>query len=330
MLALLFVQTSGQETVVDIAIDNDNFATLEDALTTAGLVGNLQGEGPFTVFAPTNDAFQAAFSGLGTSLNDLMSAGNLTGILQFHVVPSRVFSANITSGLQLKTLEGRNLTFGVAGGVVTVTGGRGTSATVTSANISASNGVIHVINAVLLPPPPETTDEGNTNEGEENIGGEGDNQGGTEQEMPQQTVVEIIVSETSLGRLVASLNATGLNEALESGTGNFTVFAPNDEALEGIESVEVAVLQKHVVPGRVDLTNGATFATLLNGTNLTVSVSGDETQVSVGEASATIVKTMNASNGVVHVINAVLNDSGVKAHCSILVAIFAAMWLMMA
>jgi uncharacterized surface protein with fasciclin (FAS1) repeats len=135
---------NGQEgTIVDIAAGDDRFETLVAAVVAADLADTLSGEGPFTVFAPTDDAFAALPEGTIEAL--LADIPTLTGILTYHVVPGAVMSTDLTDGMMAETVNGQSVTIGVDGGV-TVNG-----ANVIIADIEASNGVIHVIDAVILP-----------------------------------------------------------------------------------------------------------------------------------------------------------------------------------
>jgi transforming growth factor-beta-induced protein len=132
--------------IVDTAVAAGQFTTLAKALQAAGLVDALKGPGPFTVFAPTDAAFAKLPAGtLDTLLKD--PKGELTKILTYHVVPGKVMAADITDGMTAKTLEGSTVKFTVKDGKVYVNG-----AQVTTADVPASNGVIHVINKVLIPP----------------------------------------------------------------------------------------------------------------------------------------------------------------------------------
>ncbi len=131
--------------IVEIASGTDGFATLTAAVTAAGLVETLQGEGPFTVFAPTDDAFAALPAGVLDALLLPENKDVLTQILTYHAVAGNVMAADVTDG-DVPTVEGQTVTLSTADGV-TVNG-----ANVIQADIVASNGVIHVIDAVLLPP----------------------------------------------------------------------------------------------------------------------------------------------------------------------------------
>ena len=131
--------------IVDTAVAAGQFTTLAKALEAAGLVDALKGPGPFTVFAPTDADFAKLPDGtLATLLKS--PKGELTRILTYHVVPGKVMAADITNGMTAKTLEGDTVKFTVKDGKVYVDG-----AQVTTADIAASNGVIHVIDGVLIP-----------------------------------------------------------------------------------------------------------------------------------------------------------------------------------
>lgn len=131
-------------TIVEVASANPDFSTLVAAVSAAGLVETLSGEGPFTVFAPTNEAFAALPPGVLDALLLPENKDALVKILTYHVVPGTVLAADITDG-DVATVEGQNVTLSTANGV-TVNG-----ATVITADVLADNGVIHVIDAVLVP-----------------------------------------------------------------------------------------------------------------------------------------------------------------------------------
>jgi uncharacterized surface protein with fasciclin (FAS1) repeats len=131
--------------IVDTAVAAGNFTTLAAALTAAGLVETLKGEGPFTVFAPTDAAFAALPAG---TVEDLLKPENkdkLIAILTYHVVPGKVMSTDLTEGMMAKTVNG-------AEAMITLDGGpKIDGAVISTADIAASNGVIHVIDSVILP-----------------------------------------------------------------------------------------------------------------------------------------------------------------------------------
>lgn len=139
--------------IVDTAVGAGQFTTLATALTAAGLVDTLKGAGPFTVFAPTDDAFAKLPAGtLDTLLAD--PKGALTKILTYHVVPGKVMAADVVKmdGAKVKTVNGAELTIKVSGSDVMLMDATGASVKVVKTDVTASNGVIHVIDAVLLPP----------------------------------------------------------------------------------------------------------------------------------------------------------------------------------
>jgi len=138
--------------IVDTAVAAGDFKTLAAALTAAGLVDTLKGPGPFTVFAPTDDAFAKLPAGtVDTLLKD--PKGDLTKILTYHVVPGKVMAADVVklNGQKVKTVQGGELTVGVNGDKVTLTDAAGNTVNVTTTDVAASNGVIHVIDGVLMP-----------------------------------------------------------------------------------------------------------------------------------------------------------------------------------
>ena len=135
-----------QPNIVGLAVDTDFLSTLVAAVQAGDLVETLSGEGPFTVFAPTNDAFAALPEG---TLDELLKPENkdqLVAILTYHVVAGKVMSTDLSDGMTAATVNGAEITIGTTDGV-TVNG-----ANVTAADIEAANGVVHVIDAVILPP----------------------------------------------------------------------------------------------------------------------------------------------------------------------------------
>ncbi|MEM1065861.1 MAG: fasciclin domain-containing protein [Pseudomonadota bacterium] len=131
--------------IVDTAVEAGSFETLVAAVQAAGLVETLKGDGPFTVFAPTDEAFAALPEGTVEELLKPENAEQLTAILTYHVVPGKVMSGDLTDGMEAATVEGSEVTIMTEGGV-TVEG-----ANVVTADIETSNGVIHVIDQVILP-----------------------------------------------------------------------------------------------------------------------------------------------------------------------------------
>ena len=137
---------AGEKDIVDPAVGAGNFTTLAAALTAAGLVDTLKGAGPFTVFAPTDAAFAALPAG---TVEDLLKPENkdkLIAILTYHVIAGKVMSTDLSEGLKAKTVNGAEVTITLDGGA------KVNGAVISTADIAASNGVIHVIDTVILPP----------------------------------------------------------------------------------------------------------------------------------------------------------------------------------
>lgn len=132
--------------IVDTAVGAGSFTTLVAAVQAAGLVDTLKGPGPFTVFAPTDEAFAKLPAG---TVDDLLKPENkakLTAVLTYHVVPGKVMSTDLSNGMKAKTVQGAEVTIMTQGGV------KVNNATVVTPDVAASNGVIHVIDTVIMPP----------------------------------------------------------------------------------------------------------------------------------------------------------------------------------
>jgi uncharacterized surface protein with fasciclin (FAS1) repeats len=268
-------------TIVDIAVEDGRFTTLVAALQAAGLAETLAGEGPFTVFAPTDDAFAALPEGTVEAL--LADIPQLTSILLYHVVSGKVMASDVANLESAETLQGQPVAISVDGGEVGIN-----DAKVLITDIQADNGVIHVIDSVLLP---------------------------ASEEAMSKTIVDIAAEDGRFTTLVAALQAAGLAETL-AGEGPFTVFAPTDDAFaalpEGTVDALLAdipqltdILLYHVVSGNVkaaDVVNMESAETL-QGQPLAISVDGGE--VGVNEAQV-LITDIQAANGVIHVIDAVL------------------------
>ena len=277
-----------EQDIVGIAAGSEDFTILTAALETAGLTEALQGEGPFTVFAPTDAAFENLLSALSISAEDLLAQPQLADVLLYHVVAGLVMSGDLQNGMTAETLGGQMITVDLSEGVKI-----NTSAVIT-ADIKASNGVIHVIDTVLIP---ETFQLASAT-------------------APLPSIVDIAVSNPDFSILVAALAKAELVEALQA-EGPFTVFAPTNAAFEallgelGITAEELLgqpqladVLLYHVVSGAVlstDLQNGMTAETL-GGQTITVDLT-DGVKIN---SSAVEIADIQASNGVIHVIDSVL------------------------
>ena len=145
VLALPACADGHSKDIVDTAAGAGSFTTLVAAVQAAGLVDTLKGDGPFTVFAPTDDAFAALPAGTVETLLKPENKDQLVSILTYHVVPGKVMSGDLSDGMTAATVQGSDVTIGTTDGV-TVNG-----ANVVQADIAASNGVIHVIDQVILP-----------------------------------------------------------------------------------------------------------------------------------------------------------------------------------
>ena len=282
MISVVPLNVSAEKTD-DIPTNASNTGIHESlvaALSHADLVTTLQGDGPFTVFAPTDDAFAAAGIDLSTFDTDEENA-TLVDILTYHVVSGNVMSSDLTDGMTATALNNDDLTFTVNSDSVLVN-----DANVVTADVESSNGVIHVIDKVLMPP---------------------------------ADLVDIPTVATGTGihtALVAALSQADLVTTLQ-GDGPFTVFAPTDDAFTaaGIDlstfdtdeenATLVDILTYHVVSGSVlssDLTDGMTAAAL-NTDDLTFTVNSDG--VKVNDANV-VSADVAASNGIIHVIDKVL------------------------
>ncbi|ABE37723.1 fasciclin domain-containing protein [Rhodopseudomonas pseudopalustris] len=137
--------------IVENAVNSKDHSTLVAAVKAAGLVKTLEGKGPFTVFAPTNAAFGKLPAGTVDTLVKPESKATLTKILTYHVVPGKLAAADLTDGKKLTTVEGATLTVKRSGDQVMLVDAKGGSSTVTIPNVNQSNGVIHVVDTVLMP-----------------------------------------------------------------------------------------------------------------------------------------------------------------------------------
>ena len=268
-------------TVVDVIVNSNTHSTLEAAVIAAGLDGTLSGTGSFTVFAPTDAAFAALPAGI---LDALLAdpSGDLTDILKYHVLTGKAMSSQLSDGQVISTILGKNITVTINANGVFINDKQ-----VTTADIEAENGVVHVIDAVLIPPV----------------------------EMPA-TVVDIVVNSPDHTTLEAAVVAADLAGTL-SGTGPFTVFAPTDAAFAALPAGTLDalladpsgdltdILLYHVVAGKAmsaDLSNGQEITTVL-GDNIVVTINADG--VFINDAKVTVAD-IEARNGVVHVIDEVL------------------------
>ena len=137
--------------IIQNAVNSKDHTTLVAAVKAAGLVDTLEGKGPFTVFAPTNAAFGKLPTGTVDTLVKPENKATLTKILTYHVVPGKLEAASLTDGKKLKTAEGEDLTVKLKDGKVWIVDAKGGTSMVTISNVNQSNGVIHVVDTVLMP-----------------------------------------------------------------------------------------------------------------------------------------------------------------------------------
>jgi transforming growth factor-beta-induced protein len=283
-------ETATRLDIVDAALADGRFTTLAAALSAAGLVDTLKGEGPFTVFAPTDEAFAALPAGTVEAL--LMDIPALTDILLYHVVAGAVPAAQVVEldGQEVETIQGSTVSIAVRGGSVYLN----ETTQVIITDIETSNGIIHVIDAVLLP---ESGEAG----------------------APLMNIVETAVADGRFTTLAAALGAAGLVETLES-AGPFTVFAPTDEAFAALPAGTVEalladipaltdILLYHVVSGEVlaaDVVSldGQEVETALAGSSIRIGL--DMGSVVLNDSARVIITDIQTSNGIIHVIDAVL------------------------
>lgn len=268
------------KSIVETAVDAGSFNTLAAALQAGGLVDALQGDGPFTVFAPTDEAFAKLPEGTVESLLKPENKDQLVAILTFHVVSGKLPAEKVVASSGAVSLNGQRIDFQVEEGSAFANG-----ATITSTDIACSNGIIHVIDEVIL---------------------------------PESKSIPAVAAEAKIfGTLLTAVTAAGLAETLSEG-GPFTVFAPTDDAFAKLPEGTVesllkpenrgklkAILKYHVVEGRIysDQALAAGTATTLEGQSVKIGVENGAAQVSGAKLVAT---DIDAANGVIHVIDSVL------------------------
>ncbi len=287
------------QTIAEIAMENDDFSSLAAALDRAGLTATLNGSGEFTVFAPTNAAFNTFLSANGFANLEAVPVNVLREVLLNHVVSGEVMSNELSTGY-VKTLgkgsasatNTLSMYINTASGVVINGGASNGGASVTTPDIDAENGVVHVVNAVIGLP----------------------------------TVVNHAIANPNFTSLVAALTRDDQPDfaGILSGTGPFTVFAPTNAAfaslltelsLPGLADVPQAVLENtlkyHVVAGAnvlsTNLTNNMMVETF-QGQSFSVQLMGSSAQITdaSNRVSAITATDVQASNGVIHVVDKVL------------------------
>jgi transforming growth factor-beta-induced protein len=266
--------------IVDTATEAGGFNTLLKAATAAGLVDTLKSAGPFTVFAPTDEAFAKLPAGTVDGL--LADPDALKAVLLYHVVAGEVTAAQVTGLSSATSVEGSPIAISIVDGSVVLNG----SAKVIATDVEASNGVIHVIDSVILPPA-KLTD-----------------------------IVDTATASGTFGTLLTAATAAGLVDTLK-GAGPYTVFAPTDAAFAKLPAGTVdslladpaklrSILLYHVVPGKVMAAQvtGLSSATSAEGSPIAISVV--DGKVYLNGTAQVIATDVEASNGVIHVIDSVI------------------------
>ncbi|OYU42994.1 MAG: fasciclin [Burkholderiales bacterium PBB4] len=272
-----------------MAQSNPDLSILVEAVSAAGLVDTLKARGPYTVFAPTNAAFAALLTELGVTKAQLLADKELlTSVLTYHVLAGKVAKVDVPLGKAISTVQGGVFKIDTVSGALKITDGRNRMATITATDIQAFNGVVHVIDKVILP--------------------------------ANKTVVATAQSLPDFSILVEAVVAANLQGTL-SGTGPFTVFAPTNAAFAALlselgvskaalladKALLTKVLTYHVVPGRVlkaEVPVGSAIKTV-QGDTLTVNASLAITDQRGRSAKITGPDVLT-SNGVIHVIDKVI------------------------
>merc|ERR1719446_1818960 len=294
---------ASQQNIVQLAEQTPDLSTLVAAVVAAGLADTLSSAGKFTVFAPTNEAFKALPAGTVESLLKPENKAKLVDILKYHVLPEAVLSTQLKLSQDVKTVEGKSLHVETNQPRSKVTVGPDSrhQKTVIRADNIASNGVVHIINGVLLPPSSPAP---------------------TPAPKPQgQNIVQLAEHTPDLSTLVSAVVAAGLADTLSS-AGKFTVFAPTNEAFKALpaglldslmkpenKAKLVDILKYHVLPEEVLSTQLKPFqaVTTVEGKPLHVQEWGGKVHVGPSLESKdlkNVIKADNiASNGVVHIID---------------------------
>ena len=276
--------------IVENAVNSADHTTLVAAVKAAGLVETLSGPGPFTVFAPTDEAFAKLPAGTVEELLKPENKQQLVDILTYHVVAGKVMAADVVKLSEAETVLGKKVAVKVEGDSVMVNESK-----VILTDIEASNGVIHVIDTVLLPPADEMSGA----------------------EMEKKDIVAIAAGDERFKTLVAAVTAAGLVETLQ-GEGPFTVFAPTDEAFAKLPAGTIEELLKpenkqklvdiltyHVVAGKVMAADVVTLSEAETVLGQKVTIKVEDGKVYINDAQV-ILTDIEASNGVIHVIDTVI------------------------
>lgn len=313
--------------IVDIAASTEGFSTLHTAIVAAGLADTLaDADSTFTVFAPTDAAFAALEQAAPGTIASLLAdpQGALTQVLLYHVVAGEVGSAEVLASKSLTTLQGGDLAVSLRNGEPYVNDSK-----IVVTDIKAKNGIIHVIDAVLVPSPvaaPPAQVEEEVMDVAEEAAEEEAAAPAEEAEQPEemteatQSIAEIAVANGNFKTLVAALDAAGLVDTFAQ-PGKYTVFAPTDDAFAALEAANpgitatlladpqgelTTILLFHVVQDTLTRDQLATtkFVTTMDGRPLTINKDGS-TIVDINGAKV-IMYNIPATNGIIHVIDTVL------------------------
>jgi uncharacterized surface protein with fasciclin (FAS1) repeats len=286
--------------IVGVAKKAGNFKTLLAAADAAGLVPALTGKGPITVFAPTDATFAKLPEGTVATLLEAENRAMLARILKYHVVSGANTAKDLMELHEVNTLAGETVSLAIAEGHV---GG----AKILAADIHASNGVIHVIDAVLIPQAPQEATQH-----EDNAGGDV-----PEAKEAPSTIVDVAASTGKFKTLLAAAKAAGLVDTLK-GEGPLTIFAPTDEAFAKLPEGTVASLLKEENRARLiqilthHVVAGANTSLYLKKQKSLETLSGDPVQLSLDWATLRVGGALvlgadiRADNGIIHVIDSVL------------------------
>jgi uncharacterized surface protein with fasciclin (FAS1) repeats len=275
--------------IVQVAQKDSRFSILVEAVQSAGLTETLSGPGPYTVFAPTNDAFAALLTELGVTKDQLLANKTLlTAVLKYHVVSGSVSSAQVPLGKAITPVGGGFFKVDKVGADLVITDGRNRNSKIVQADVAASNGIIHAIDKVILP--------------------------------ADKTIVQTAVANPNFSILVEAVTAAGLVDTL-NGAGPFTVFAPTNAAFAALltelgvtkdqllanKALLTKVLTYHVVPALVlkaDVQVNTPIKTV-EGETFMISQSLAITDQRGRQANITATDIL-ASNGAIHVIDKVI------------------------
>lgn len=288
------VKLESKKDIIDTALAAGEFTTLAAALQSAGLIDTLKGTGPFTVFAPTDKAFNKLPSGTVEELLKPENKDLLTNILKYHVSDKKMMAKDVIAMTSMTMLNGETANIEVKGNKVTIDG-----ADIIITDIETSNGIIHVIDTIMVPgvdiKPPSLMDK---------------------KEIPtaDKDIIDTAIADGNFKTFIAAVEAAGLKDALKS-AGPFTVFVPSDKAfaklpkgtLEDLLKPEnkdklIDILKYHVADKKLMATDVSSMSSLqmLNGKTADISIKNKKIDIDGANISSTDIM---ASNGVIHVID---------------------------